>query len=163
MAKTLLFEGCPTCGELGYSEFPVTETQRDLMMKIVQGGAIGAGGATVLDIVIPKIPVIGKLPATIRPLVNAGMTLLASVMLYKRNPSIAVGIGIGGVAIAAYKFIATMMGKVAVIPPTATAAPSLGMGEIEIESTGGTGVIVPIEQTSGMGSLGYGEDEILVE
>jgi len=163
MARTLLFEGCPTCksGEYGYSEFPITATQRELMMKIIQGGAIGAGGATVLDLIIPRIPVIQKLPATIRPLVNAGVTLLASAALYRHNPPVAMGIGIGGVAIAAYKFIATMMGKVAVMPPAPAAGMGEGMGEgeIEIESTGGTGVIVPIEETEGYGQ----EEEILVE
>jgi len=169
--KTLVFEGterkrCPICepiSEHGYGQMPLALAPRELVTSLVQGGAIGAGAATILDFIIPKLPIIKTLPATIRPLVNGGVSVLAAVLLYKRNPSLAIGIGIGGTAVAAYKFIATLMGKVATVPPAAAAGwgqeeEMEGTGEIEIESTG-TGVIVPIEETAG---FAYGE-EVLID
>lgn len=163
MAKTLVFEGCPECGSVsGYGQMPLAITQKDLVTNLIQGGAIGAGTATVLDFIIPKIPVLGTLPPTIRPLLNAGVAVMASTFLYKRNPSLAIGIGIGGVAVSAYKLIAVLMGKVAAVPMSGFgqfidegAAPPV---EIETTGSGGTGVVLPVEE-----EIGFNEEEILIE
>jgi len=159
MAKTLVFEGTDRCElcDAGYGQLPIARDR--VVMQFIQGGAIGAGAATVLDMVLPRIPVIGKLPVTIRPLLTGGTLLLTAMMLQRAHPNLAVGIGIGGVSVALYKFIAAIMGRVATLP-------TAGLGEevpeeapVEIETTGaGTGVIVPIEETEGLG-----EEEILIE
>jgi len=166
MARTLVFEGCPTCKEPGYGQL-VLPRDKEYATSVIQGGAIGAAATTVLDMLIPRLPVLKALPVAIRPIFGGGVAVLASMWLYPKNPPLAVGIGVGGVAIAAYKLIAVLMGKVAV-------APVRGMGETgevveeepPLEITGsGTGVIVPIEETAGVASglYGWGEEEVLVE
>ena len=165
MAKTLVFEGCPACerkgGSSAYGQMFSIAGQKDLLMHMIQGGAIGAGAATVIDFVMPKVPFLSTLPATIKPLINGGITLLGAMYAYKRNPNLGIGIGIGGISIVAYKFIATMLGKVAMAP--AVAAATAGWGDparrnIEVYNDG-TGVIVPVE----MRGWGYGEDEVLID
>ena len=169
MAKTLLYEGCPACERSdGYGAMALSLPSGEVVKSMIQGGAIGAGAATAIDFVLPKIPFLNRLPVTIRPVINGGLSVLAATLLYKRNPSLAVGIGLGGSSVAIYKFIASLVGKVATVP-------SAGMGVIEaneesyygeepvsIETTAGEigeqGVIVPIEEMSG-----YGQEEIIVE
>lgn len=169
MAKTLVYEGCPACaGVEGYGQIAMTFPSREVVMNMVQGGAIGAGAATAIDFLIPRIPVINRLPVTIRPLLNGGLSVLAASLLYRRNPSLAVGIGLGGSAVAIYKFLATVVGKVASVPVSGFGEEGMGYGEeteeepVEIETTAGqigeTGVVVPVEEMAG-----YGEEEILIE
>jgi hypothetical protein len=163
MAKTLVFEGCPTCEvkhhHASYDGFGAVmafnPAQKAAMMNMIQGGAIGAGGATILDFIMPKVPFLNNLPATIRPLINGGVSIIAGIYVSKKNPNIGLGIGLGGASIAAYKFIATILGKVA----TTTATAGLGaMGKrgISVYNDGGTGVIVPVAMQ------GYG-DEVLID
>jgi len=175
MAKTLVFEGCPAClGDTGYGQLPMTIDQKEFMTGVLQGGAIGAGVATVIDMLIPRIPIISGLPLTIRPVANAGIAVGIALLVYSRNPSLAVGIGVGGVAVSAYKLIAVLMGRVAAVPP-AVPARGLGQDEIELEGTGesieiehagteGTGVIIPVEIDDEMaGAYSYGQEEILID
>jgi len=162
MARTLVFEGnekkCSVC-ESGYGQLPIA---RDVT-EFIQGGAIGAGAATVLDMILPRIPVVSRLPVTIRPLLNGGLMILGAMALQRSNPNLATGVGIGGVAVSLYKFIAAIMGRVATVPTAGYGEEEEegiegDTGQIEIESTGSTGVIVPIEETEGLG-----EEEILIE
>jgi len=167
MAKTLVFEGCPACKEPGYGQL-VLPKDKEYATAVIQGGAIGAAAATVLDMLVPRIPVVKGLPVAIRPLVGGSIAVIASMLLYKKNPPLAVGIGVGGVAIAAYKLIAVLMGKVAVAPAPVKGVGETGQVEEEppLEITG-TGVIVPIEEERAgavSGLYGWGEEEeILVE
>lgn len=166
MAKTLVFEGCPTCerkmgSHEGYGAvMAFGPAQRQEMMNMVKGGAIGAGGATILDFIMPKVPFLSTLPATVRPLINGGVSILAGIYISKKNPEIGLGVGLGGAAVAAYKFIATLLGKVAITSTTATAGLGAMRGGrrsgVSVYQDGGTGVIVPVEMS------GYG-DEVLID
>lgn len=180
MAKTLVFEGCESCkidNKKGISGFGAITLPMGIeasrVKDMVQGGAIGAGAATVVDMILPKIPFISTLSSRTRSIALAGLFGLASAAYYRKNPEIATGLGVGGVSIAVYKLIASFTGKLAM-------APTAGYGELEIEEYGqdddfeleteGMGVIVPIEETAGMGVLeasemdGFGyEEEILVD
>ena len=165
MAKTLVFEGCPACG-LGEFGQIVSANVQEFAMQTAKGGAIGAGVATVIDMVMPRLPFVGRLPAYVRPLVAGGVSIGLAYYLRDRSPEMAVGVGIGGAAVAAYKLIATLLGKV--VPVS-----GLGFGEeaaalppeIEVEETAGeTGVIVPVEEELSGYGYGYGqEEEIIIE
>lgn len=165
MAKTLVFEGCPACSKGGdFGAFPLSSTQKDLMIDMVKGGAIGAGGATILDFIMTKVPYVDTLDVRVKPLINAALLILSSAYIYQKNPSIATGIGIGGASVALYKFIQAMMGKIIVQPVVAAATAGMGYlrpkqdnGDFQIANDG-TGVIIARQYA------GYGmQDEYMLE
>lgn len=180
MARTLVFEGCPACNLARKSNnnfgevIPMAETQKELVMKMIQGGAVGAGGATIIDIVLPRVPGIGTLlPVAMRPLLTGAIAVGAALALYKKQPEIATGIGIGGVSVAAYKLAAIMLGRV-VSPGLSGLGEALAISEVsgndvEIGPTQGAMGVMALNRLNGMGVVvptemaGYGQDEFIVD
>lgn len=144
MGKTLVFEGCKSCAKpkslSGYGQFPLA-IQSEKIKEMLQGGAVGAGAATVVDMVLPKIPIVRNLSPTVRALAVAGIFAVGSAAYAKRNPEIAAGIGVGGISIALYKLTSALMGRVA---QTALS----GYGNLEVEETPGFDGL-EIEETPG--------------
>lgn len=167
MSKTLVFEGCPTC-QLGKrsSEFGAIAFGADVQeyaMEALKGGVSGAGVVLAVDIILPRIPVIGTMvPATVRPVVGGLAALGLAFYLRKTNPSLANGIAIGGVAIASARVIQNLLGKTLGLS---------GFGDVEILSTEGyrgyrdgmeisesagmtaTGALIAEEMSGGMGTM----------
>lgn len=161
MAKTLVFEGsggCSLCGGDGYKGLgQIMAFDKEALKQIIQGGAVGAGTAIGLNFIIPKLPLVGRLDTKIQTLVSGGASVLLALVLYRKNPAIATGIGIGGLSVSLYKFVSDLM------RPKEIA----GMGEdIEVlEGDTGTLVAEPVDYGTIVTEPmeGYGDEIELME
>lgn len=166
MAKVLVYEGG------GSNMFgQVAAIDRTMLMNFFKGGAIGAGGVTLLDMIIPKIPVINRLSPLMRNVAMLAGTGILGAYLYRRGQTdLGVGIGLGGGSICAYKIVQHMLGKVVTVP----ALRGYGQAEEEeevpeeaevtVEETPPYGILTMTEYEKPYeGELGQGEEEILVE
>jgi hypothetical protein len=141
MPETLVYEGCPAC-KSGYGQIEISP---EYIWSTVQGGAIGAVGAMAVDFLLPKI--LPTLSPTLRHLLTAAAAIGTAMVVRRRDPMIATGIGIGGTSIALYRLISSLIGGVA-----PTAGLSGGVGEVEVEESS-YGVMIPEE---------LGEEEIIL-
>lgn len=151
MAKALVFEGCPACerSELGQI------AARDIgpyLMGTLQGGAIGAGGVILADILLPKV--LPTLSPVVRALITGAAVMGTAYMLKEKYPDMATGLAIGGGGIVIYKVVGSLLGKVIAAPEAAAVSGLTGLGEeIEIEESP-YGVLVPEE---------LGQEELIIE
>lgn len=157
MAKVLVYEG-------GSDMYGITAAlDQRMIVNFAKGGAIGAGGVTLLDMIIPKIPVVNRLSPIMRNVAMLLMTGMAGAYFYKRGQvDFGTGIGIGGGSICAYKIMQHMLGKVVTVPAVRGYGEG-GEAEVTVEESQPYGILTT-EEVEKPYSGGYGEEEeILVE
>ena len=127
MAKTLVLEGCP------YGEITIPA----YFTNTLRGGAIGAGGVIVTDMLLAKF--FPRISPNIRALIEGACIFGCAYALRNRYPEIATGLALGGGAIVIYRLIASLMGRLVGV--------SLGeLGELEEEEYESLGQEVPEEE-----------------
>ena len=117
MAKTLVLEGCP------YGEITIPA----YFTNTLRGGAIGAGGVIVTDMLLAKF--FPRISPNIRALIEGACIFGCAYALRNRYPEIATGLALGGGAIVIYRLIASLMGRLV----------GVSLGELEEEEYEGLG------------------------
>ena len=165
MAKTLVFEGCPACARKhsfdGFGASLPMAIDKEFVIDMLKSGAIGAGAATAIDFVMPKIPYVQNLGPTVKPVVNLAIMVLGGMYVHKTHPEYGIGIAIGGGSVALYKLIAALLGKVAVAPAATAGLGYLRQVPAQPAYNGGMGTIIAREAHRAY--AGYGDEEILVD